>query len=738
MSTAITNNSISDIKSTIKSYYDTLFIESDKTYNLNGIKKNYFFNIMGNITNFDITLQYDFNILTSYCIDYKLGTKKSDFDDRLQILDINNTNGARTINPGIIDNIHKNIRTVNVIIDILNAYKHFIDNNIGYINNIDSITQITLSNNATISSLYSSPNLTLSIPSYNDLTTTSPVYTSKLELFNSNGIYEKGTAFTELSQLSTHKNIISNLMFFLLNINKENANVIINTLYYYYELVKCYMLLVCASTNIAINNIKDSRTSDLFHRIRLTKGNNNGVIYKSYDIEYLTPYTSGSPFQISKNNLINEFSTINNYVYRRLEILKSNLILNNSSFNKLKNKEFNFYVSSDSTNATKIYLNYNNNNTDNKTLIDNTLKKIKYINNGKYYLYHSISDKYYKITDYNIDKKYIIIEAIYYTTLRNDSNKDIETLEEDIIFTEYVDPKSTSSAINSELANNGILLSGCKFELKNFVTLKKEYYTKKEDLYNTNNDIKSNLLKLNNLKNSYIYNKDLDDNLNTQLTSLYIILGIICIVFIGVLMSKLNNNIKKTITILFVCIILLLLIIFYIINNKSNIEENFSVNSVTDIANATDIDKMDYINNNLKKFVIESKLYLNLIKTHIKNIDSSDLYHDLTNIMDKESNDKKKIVDTLYHKKIVGKTDIDVFKYGYYNKKIYIGTLLAIALFIMSFYLIYIMNPDIDKKVLLFIGTIIFIIILSYYIININAKVRSNSPHYYWGSVSLY
>lgn len=700
MASSFSNTDNLKIKDSLEEYYTSLFKEEDKRELVNNTP--YFFDTMKNIALINDN-DFAFNNFISQCINYNIGKTNADNNEMLKILS----------DTSKINDIQKFINTVSVILDILEAYKKFINENANYMSSLSNLASIKLSPSTTGLNTYFfntvTKELELKIISFstnnNNIFTIISGETSQI-VNKSSHVY---ISFTETPVLQQSKDIINNLLYFLMNISPQNAKIEVYCLYYYYKLVKCYMLLTCSSTNIAINNISSSAT---LNNIRLTNTSSSGSeisIFTSSET-LLGDYTDDDKRTASV--LKSEYSVVLSYVFNELSQLQSFFFTNpNSNLISLENKLYNFTINNtENPEDTKVIkLKYI---VDDIDTIVNTDDKIKILKSN-YYIFKD--NNYYKIIDINKTDKTIIIKARYSTYTSPDA-AELPPLPTTILSTTTGDQN----------------MDECTFVDSNFVTLKKDYYYNKEKLYDINNNIKSNTINLNSVKRNYDDNKTIDDTLNTQITIVHVILGIIGVVFILLLISNINNGIKKLVSMAFVGIILLLMIVLYLMNSTyKTIEEGFATGEITEG------NKIQFLNEKYSTFNAQAKLYINTMKLNIKNVDSADIYDDLLNIMEREKYDKQNISNLLDHKRILGKSYIDVYKYDYYNKQIYINTILVSGLFIVLLYLIYIMNPKIEKNLLVFVGLILFIIIVTYYLINTNIKVHSKSSQYYWGPMDL-
>jgi undecaprenyl pyrophosphate phosphatase UppP len=699
MANSFTNSSIDSINSLLAEYYSSLFEEVDKTEK-SSYKTPYFFDIMKDIKNVDNT-DFKFNQFIKQCVYYTIGTDGNN-NDMLDIITTGNNADTDKINDA-----HTYIYTVCSIIDILEAYKNYIDTNKNYLTSIPAFVSIKLSKGTTNTGSFNKDTKTLdlkiqSFPANSETSIFTKAANGNYQIVNKiDAVYISPTDGDALSQ---SQSIIKNLLYFLLNISSKNAKVEVYCLYYYYEVMRCYILLTCASTNIAINDMSSTG------RIHGIKFDTSSTIYVSDD--YNADSDSRTPADI-----LSQYTNTRKFVFDKLVDLQNNFTVGESRL--LVNKAFNFNIDPvTDEKTTSIVLKYTGD--DIVTINDSILteyKKKDLIDN--YYIYNN--NKYYKITSIDTNTNILTITAKYA------SNSDIN----------YRDIPTLPS--NITVADGGVI-SGSTFVESNFVTLKKDYYDNKDNLYDINNSIKTNTLKLNTVKHKYEYNKNMDDTLNTQIMAIHIILGIIAIVFTGVIMSNIDNELKKQIIIVIAGLILLVIIVIYILNSKSKVEEGFAVVIDDDgllLADTTSADKINYLNSKYTTFNAQVEIFFNVMKTYIKNVDSVDIYDDLLNIMDREKYEKQNIANLIGHKSSLGKSHIDVYKYDYFNKQIYINTILVSALSVITLYIVYTMNPKIEKNLLVFIGIIVLIIIMAYYIINTNMKVHSNSSMYYWSPMDI-
>ena len=114
--------------------------------------------------------------------------------------------------------------------------------------------------------------------------------------------------------------------------------------------------------------------------------------------------------------------------------------------------------------------------------------------------------------------------------------------------------------------------------------------------------------------------------------------------------------------------------------------------------------------------------------------DNYDFYKEISEMIDNEKENKEFIRNNLDYSKNQNDNNINSIKYELENNKLYINTLLISAVIFVGLYNLYI-NYMSEKyqSLLIFICFIIFVIILSYYYITANRRVKTVFKNIYWG-----
>jgi len=151
----------------------------------------------------------------------------------------------------------------------------------------------------------------------------------------------------------------------------------------------------------------------------------------------------------------------------------------------------------------------------------------------------------------------------------------------------------------------------------------------------------------------------------------------------------------------------------------------------------TDIyaEKPKILTNEINKLNSKFIGYFEKIIIALPSSDSTDFYSEIKDVITNDK-DKKTYIDKMLEiKKVQGTNDMDTIKYEIEQSKLYIMVLLVASIVFITLYNIYINYISNDKylSLMLFICGIILIIIVSYYIINSNRRVRTVYKNIYWG-----
>lgn len=711
-----------------------------------------------------------FNNFINQIVNFKLSNKVENYDSLLRIRNNNNTT---EFNQGIVKHIFSCMNTVNVFIDILEAYKYFMENDPQFKSKLKTITKIHLVNNFAkenptddikINTGYNidTPDykniLFLSINSFHKTNhifnvigtkelATKPLFKDN-NIENSNIDYERQTAekfedtFQNIKTVKINnqlykyvssnvlftfeerdKNILKNFLYFLITMNTDDIRMQINALYYYYKFINLYILLILATFNIIINNLSSDNSKNTLNIFDF----NNKIPYASNNSIFKNGIKN-NPLLINNNNNKNitlEYANIIKYIQTEIDGLTSSLYdatyyTNTAIPPSIINTDIRV-ASAINYSTNQVQLNFLTNINLENVLNDNIKKKIlikdyNVLKNGRYY----------NIIDCNGSDKYIIIGAIIIdgTESVNDS------------YIQDVPLYDSTESTTIKIVNKGLL------------ALKGEYNYGKKVLSDINGNIRMNTSKINNQKNVYNIQSTKNKLLDDQLIAYYVIVGAILIGLLGMNIMKVEKPTKIFISIVFTGIIVLLFIVYYIIGSayienfvnsegfaSKKIENFFAISKPSDLTASTTTlkDKKEFLSANIDGINLRIiELFQKVVST-IPTTESIDFYSELNNVMNNEKKDKRDINDILAFKKSLGNSNIDVLRYDINNKKIYITVLLFSAFIIMCHYMAYLYLPEKYTNLIVFVGMIFFIIIFAYYLIFTTKTVRNRSQNKYWG-----
>ena len=793
----INNMAIDRMRKVLLNYHNTLMVNvSDPITNepyifreMKSIGTSRYGNIpQDNISDSKVYSIEIFNNFINQIVNFKLSNKVENYDSLLRIRKNNNTTA---FNDGIVKNIFSCMNTVNVFIDILEAYKNFMENDQQFKSKLKTITKIHLvhknskrNTDNKINDQYTNIGynidigdykniLFLSINSFDDNNKIFDLESGKTvntawsgKLFNSSGIvanmgdYKRQAVekfedtfqniktvkinnqiynYKSNNELFTFeerdKNILKNFLYFLITMNSDDTRIQVNALYYYYKFVKLYMLLILATFNVIINNLLIDGAKNTLKLIDPT----DNVPYTSFATIFHDIKNKSDASQV---NLINsastnitiktEYANIIKYIQSEIDNLTSSLYdatyyTNSNIPRTIINTDISVIHDSTYTSTNQVKLKTAASNADLNTVLNNNIKK--YILIKDYIVLKN--GRYYNIIDGGIESsiQYIIIGAI----IKNSSSINDSYIQEVPIYEHDV---SASATNNIKIVNKGLL------------ALKGEYNYGKKVLSDINGNIRLNTSKINNQKNIYNLQSTKNKLLDDQLMAYYVIVGAILLGLLGMNIMKVEKPMKIFISMIFTGIIVLLFIVYYIIGSayienfvnsegfaSKKIEKFFAISKPSDLTLQTTTlkDKKEFLSANIDGINLRIiELFQKVIST-IPTTESVDFYSELNNVMNNEKKDKKDINDILVFKKSLGNSNIDIIRYDINNKKIYITVLLFSAFIIMAHYMAYLYLPEKYTNLIIFVGMIFFIIIFAYYLIFTTKTVRNRSQNKYWG-----
>jgi hypothetical protein len=226
-----------------------------------------------------------------------------------------------------------------------------------------------------------------------------------------------------------------------------------------------------------------------------------------------------------------------------------------------------------------------------------------------------------------------------------------------------------------------------------------------------------------------------------------IILAIIVIILVAVNVVKVDKGVVKTVSLSCFGAIILLFVIYFISNMtyietfamaSTDVLYDLSTASFTSVdvsnENAYTTKKIAKLKGEITKLNTRFLGYFEKLIITLPASDSYDFYKEISEIITNEKENKEFIRNNLDYSKNQNDNNINSIKYELENNKLYINTLLISAVIFVGLYNLYI-NYMSEKYLylLIFISFIIFVIILSYYYITANRRVKTVFKNIYWG-----
>jgi hypothetical protein len=375
--------------------------------------------------------------------------------------------------------------------------------------------------------------------------------------------------------------------------------------------------------------------------------------------------------------------------------------------------------------------------------LNNYNEKNDFVND--FTIYDNINKIYYSIIRINNENQAIFnieINAVY--RAEDILEKDIDTK----IFKNGDGDTMTPPAVDTL---SDIVTPNADFleiRRKDINAYKTEYIYNRNDLEKLNENIGYNTSKVTHQTNQYQaqFNKNLF--LERQILTYNIILAIIIVVLVGINAANINRQLAKTISLSCLGAIVLLFVIYFISNItyiETFVSPSDDLNVITKSyyeANKNRLNPTSYNTQKQNKLNIEiDKLnarfisYFEKIIITLPSTDNLDFYREIKEVITNDRDNKQFINKRLEYNKSQNSNDINSLKYELENNKLYINTLLISAIIFVGIYNLYINYMTSDKylSLLLFVSAIIFIIILSYYLITSNRRVKTVFKNVYWG-----
>jgi hypothetical protein len=314
-------------------------------------------------------------------------------------------------------------------------------------------------------------------------------------------------------------------------------------------------------------------------------------------------------------------------------------------------------------------------------------------------------------------------------------------------------PADTSTASTTSISplSAAALEEFLKIQLKDINGYKSEYIVNRDEVEGLNEKIGSNTNKVAYQKSLYEAQNSKNIFLERQILLYNVIIGIIILILVVINIVKIENpQLIKTISQSCLGIILLLFVIYFI-SNITYIETFADVgisgnrlNGLTSLAPTVSVNlsseqhnkaKVTELNTELDKLNKKFISYFEKLIIMIPTFETRDFYREIKEVVSNDIDNKRYINSGLEYNKSQGSNNINSLKYELENNKLYINTILISAIIFIGIYNLYIYY-DIDDKyqaLVIFICILIFIVIVSYYIITMNRRVKTVFKNIYWG-----
>lgn len=381
---------------------------------------------------------------------------------------------------------------------------------------------------------------------------------------------------------------------------------------------------------------------------------------------------------------------------------------------------------------------------------------------------NSLKDKYDIVSDcmiYDRENKYSYeIESIKYDT------QNIFEITINAVFTE-ADIPLTDRSVQVFRTYNGSpvttkpvdLASAEKYNtatdfleirMKDTSSYKTKYISTRNDIYDLEEEIAYMTSKVARQNTIYETQNSKKIFLERQVFAYNIILAIILLILVAINVVKVDKQIVKTVSLSCLGVIILLFVIYFISN--MTYVETFAVasgNPLYALGNAGYIapttnnygsgsvsatyttKKIATLNGEITKLNKRFVSYFEKLIITLPASDNFDFYKEISEVVINDKENKDFTNKTLGYSKNQNANNINSVKYELENNKLYLNTILISAIIFVGLYNMYINYLTDDKylSLMIFICMIIFIIILSYYYITANRRVKTVFKNIYWG-----
>ena len=293
-----------------------------------------------------------------------------------------------------------------------------------------------------------------------------------------------------------------------------------------------------------------------------------------------------------------------------------------------------------------------------------------------------------------------------------------------------------------------------EIRMKDTSSYKTKYISTRNDIYGLEEKIAFMTSKVARQNTIYETQNSKKIFLERQVLAYNIILAIILLILVAINVVKVDKQIVKTVSLSCLGVIILLFVIYFISN--MTYVETFAVatsNPLYALGNAGysapttnnygsgsvpatyTTKKIATLNGEITKLNKRFVSYFEKLIITLPASDNFDFYKEISEVVINDKENKVFTNKTLDYSKNQNANNINSVKYELENNKLYLNTILISAIIFVGLYNMYINYLTDDKylSLMIFICMIIFIIILSYYYITANRRVKTVFKNIYWG-----
>jgi hypothetical protein len=377
---------------------------------------------------------------------------------------------------------------------------------------------------------------------------------------------------------------------------------------------------------------------------------------------------------------------------------------------------------------------------------------------------------------YDLENDFVIYDTIFKKTydikrIEEDTNEDKITINAVFInddkiegnntklFTSHLGdlvniPATTTDYSTYKITNASTFL---ELRMKDMISYKDTYITTREEISVLDENIGFMTNRVFHQNNMYETHNTKKIFIERQVLAYNIILAIILLILVGINVVKVDKQIVKTVSLSCLGVIILLFVIYFI-SNMTYIEA-FALSSSDDLQVlrheayiatyhastapwGSSNDGATYKNKKLTK--LRSKItdlntrfisYFEKVTIMLPATDNFDFYKEISEVVRNDKENKDYTNKSLGYSRNRNDNNINSLKYELENNKLYLNTILISAIIFVGLYNMYINYLTDDKylSLMIFVCMIIFIIILSYYYITANRRVKTVFKSIYWG-----